>query len=536
MQRVYSAEQMRAVDRMAIDEIGIPGPVLMENAARGILGVLHEVFGPVAGKRIVIACGPGNNGGDGYAVARYLRDLGAAVDLYSAADLDRPRGDAKLQIDVLSSLGVPIHVLSSQNARAELARALQGADLAVDALLGTGVEKTLGGRVLDAVLALNSSAVPVLSVDLPTGIHSGTGAVLGTAVRAAATACLCAPKLGNLHHPGRQHAGRLFVVPIGIPSEVQERVDASARLLSRAEDAAHLLPARDRAGHKGTYGHVALFAGSPARSGASLLAGVSALRGGAGLVTLFTDAETQRRLEGQVPELMVAAVADAAEQPVGAEAIQAIGRGKGAIVAGPGLAPAPAVRGLVRGLAAVECPVVLDAEALNALAVEPTLAGGPPLILTPHPGEAARLLSCSSAQIQEDRASAAHSLATRYNATVVLKGAAPVVVTPDGETRIVLGGHAGMATAGSGDVLAGLLGAVVSQFGPSLDNVAAAVWLHACAGRIAAAQRGGAVHAAGLMAGDIAAAIPAAWNQLERARESPSTPSDAGLFRPSELP
>ena len=487
---VVTAAEMRAIDRLTIEEAGIAGVVLMESAGRAVADAVRDLLDEDA--MVCVVCGTGNNGGDGFVVARYLHGWGVPVAALLVGAREAVSGDALTQLDTADVVGVPvIEVLERFEAPAE--DALESATVLVDALFGTGLARPVEGLALEAIERINDSGAVVVSVDVPSGISSDSGQILGAAVRADITVTFALRKRGLVTFPGAAHAGEIVVADIGIPPDVVEFV---APMAAMAAFERPYLPPREPDSHKGDFGHVLVVGGCPGKAGAVLLAGMAALRSGAGLVTVVTDPRCQPALEGRFPELMV--------EP-GWDRVPAACEGKAAIVLGPGLAPDEAGEGVVRAvLASARCPVVVDAGALAGVARIGLPEGDGPRVLTPHPGEAAQLLGSTSAAIQLDRFAALGTLVERTGAIVVLKGARTLTGGPDETVTVNGSGNPGMATAGSGDVLSGIIGAFLAR---GLEPIVAAqlgVYVHGAAGDQAAAVQG----QEGLVAGDIVDALP----------------------------
>ena len=498
MRPLVTAAEMRAMDRETIDGLGIPAALLMEHAGRAVAAAVQARARPHA--HVVVVCGSGNNGGDGFACARWLRERGFDARVVLAKGRPKPGGEAALHLGIYERMGGPVGETLD----------LGGADVIVDALLGTGLASPVGGALADAIAAVNRAGALRLAVDLPSGLDADTGAVLGVAVAADVTVTLACAKVGLVSHPGCERAGELVVADIGIPA----RLAAGARaLLFEEADAAALVPHRTLGGHKGTFGHVVVAAGSAGKVGAALLATSGALRAGAGLVTLATPPAAAAAVLGRIPEAMHAVF-----DPEAADADAALAQlldGKRALAWGPGMPTSDAAGRTLRRLAvSVELPLVLDADGLNHLGreVASLKAARGPRILTPHPGEAARLLGKDTAAVQADRVAAARTLAATSGAVVVLKGARTVVAAPDGVATINPTGNPGMGTGGTGDVLSGVLGALLAQGLAPLDAARLGVYLHGLAGDRAARSHG----PIGLVAGDVAAELPAAFASLSK--------------------
>jgi hydroxyethylthiazole kinase-like uncharacterized protein yjeF len=510
---VFTAAEMRELDARAIGTLGIPGPRLMEAAGAGAARIIAARWRPLRGRSVVVLCGKGNNGGDGFVVARRLRAAGARVRVVLLARRAEVRGDAAA---ALARWRGRVDEVTSAPALAAVERALAGADLVVDALLGTGLEgpaRGLGGELI-ARLERRDSPTPVISLDLPSGLSSDRGALIGPTVRATLTATFAGYKRSLLLHPAAERAGEIVVVPIGIPpAEVAKNVRTF--LLEESDARAGFAP-RPADAHKGVYGHLLVVAGSRGKTGAAALAARAALRSGAGLVTAATAASQQPVVAALGMEYMTEALE---EIPPGALARAAKGRllelaaGMAALALGPGISLAAETQALARELVgAVPCPMVVDADALTALAGHLDVLKGAagPRLLTPHPGEMARMLGVSVGEVQADRLERARDFAVMHGAWVALKGAGTVVAAPDGRAWINPTGNPGMAKGGSGDVLTGMAGAFLARGLAPLAALQAAVYLHGLAGDLARDARG----EEGMVAGDIVEAIPRALSPI----------------------
>ena len=516
---------MRALDRWTIEH-GTPGHVLMERAgagaARALCERLHRPRGPV-----VVVCGRGNNGGDGFVVARHLRRARVPVEVWLAARPEEVRGDAARMLAAWRRARGAVHALAAPAHVEALARRLARAAAVVDALFGTGLNAPVTGVASAAIAAINAAGAPVLAVDIASGLSADTGAPLGAAVRATMTATFGYPKVGQLMYPGVEHTGLLAVVDIGIPPEALATV-APRIMLLESEEVGALLPPRRRDAHKGAFGHVLVIAGSRGKTGAGLLAAQAAARSGAGLTTLAVPATLQAVLEAQVREAMTAALADtgdgAAALADGA-AVNALLADREAVVCGPGMGQAPATRALVAHVVR-QCaaPLVLDADGLNAVAGSALLRDRPgPTVVTPHPGEMARLQSGDTARVQADRLGAARAFARAERVVVVLKGARTIIASPDGATAICPTGNPGMASGGTGDVLSGVIGALLAQGLAAYDAAALGVFAHGAAGDAVAARQG----ETGLLASDLLAELPVTLERLQAAAR-PEAPRRRG--------
>jgi hydroxyethylthiazole kinase-like uncharacterized protein yjeF len=476
--KVLTAAEMREVDRKTI-EIGIPGIVLMENAAHRVVETLADRFAPVTEQRIVVLCGKGNNGGDGLAIARQLHTRLHPQELYVVllAAPEDLRGDAAANYQMLTACGCP--VLHDIPAEARIAT------LVVDALLGTGITGPATGRMLEAIREINNGfpLAQVLAVDIPSGMPSDSGDPTGEFARADCTVTFTAPKVAHIMPPNCDHVGELTVGEIGSPAELYDHVWLSQ---VTPEMFRGLLAPRPPEGHKGTFGHVLVFAGSPGKTGAAAMSGLGALRSGAGLVTVASSEEAIGAIGAFAPELMTAGLpANDAWEKLREEA-----EAKTVIAMGPGLGHAPETEALVkRAVGEFEQPLVIDADALAAITDVKDFRGT--RVLTPHPGEMSRLVNKSTAEVQKDRIGVARAFAGARHVTVVLKGHRTVIAFPDGRVWINPTGSPAMGTGGSGDVLTGIIAGFLAQF-PKVPDVAiaAAVYLHGLAGQIGARALG----------------------------------------------
>ncbi len=498
---VVTAAEMRALDRWTVEH-DTPGPVLMERAGEGAARVLRAHW-PKPGGPVVVCCGKGNNGGDGFVIARHLRRLGAEVWLVGRRE--DVGGDAA---GMLAQWRGAVTTVESPGQVEALRRRLGHAGVVVDALLGTGLNAPVEGTFAAVIEALNAAHRPVLAVDIPSGLSADTGTTLGAAVRADVTSTFGWPKVGQVLEPGAELCGRLEVVDIGIPAAALEAVAPRIRLLE-ASGVGGLLARRARDAHKGTFGHVVVIAGSRGKVGAALLASEAAARAGAGLTTLAIAGSLLEVVEGRVREVMAEPLPDEYE----AAAVDHVLEGRTAVACGPGLGQSDAARALVHHVVrSARVPLVLDADGLNLVAGTACLRERPAAtVVTPHPGEMARLLGCSTGEVQADRIAAARRFAAEHWAVTVLKGARTVIADPGGAIAICPTGNPGMASGGMGDVLAGIVGGLLSQ---RLDPFAAAcfgVFAHGAAADAVVARRG----EVGLIAGDLLGELPPTIARLQ---------------------
>jgi len=511
--KVLTAEQMRQLDRRTM-ELGIPGLILMENAGCRVVEVMAACFGDLARRRFAILCGKGNNGGDGMVVARQLltRFRPPALEVALLADPGVLEGDAAANYRMLAACGCPI--------RREITPEMSRADIVVDALLGTGLKGPAAGEAQEWIRRINSGFLQakVVAVDLPSGLISDSGAVPGEAVRADLTVTFTAPKPCLVLAPACELAGELHVGQIGSPASLYEHDPAVMLALAEPSMFAELLAPRPRNAHKGDFGHVLVIGGSRSKPGAAAMAGLAALRAGAGLVTVASAASAVQAIASHAPELMTEPLPETAAGGISLEALESgllgsLVRGKDVVAVGPGLGTEPDTVALVRRLVLkLEQWVVVDADGLNALAGSDF--SGKNLILTPHPGEMGRLLGVSTAEVQGDRLAAARRLAAERRATVVLKGQRTLIAFADGRVTVNPTGTPAMATAGSGDILTGLIAGWLAQCPQRMEEaVTAAVYLHGRAGELGAKVMG----EQGLIATDLLRFLPEATSECARA-------------------
>ncbi len=504
--RVIWPDEMQALDALAVER-GADPLQLMERAGRTTAEQARDMLNSCMDKRVVIVSAKGKNGGDGLVAARYLAEWGAYVEVFL---LDGPADlhpDAKSNLERMEAAGLAWHGYD----REALAAAMDPADLVIDAIFGIGFKGTAGGVYGECIEAVNRAGRPVLAVDVPSGVDGRTGRVEGPAVRAGRTVTFAYPKTGLYLYPGAELVGDLVVRDIGIrPGLLDEAADSRMEAIDYAIEKEY--PARPPDAHKGQCGRVLVVAGSPGLTGAAALAARSALRSGAGVVTLGVAAGLNLIMEIKLTEVMTIPLP---EGPPGHVSEEALGpvlealEGFDALAVGPGLAREAGTARLVEGLLArAEVPVVLDADGINCLEGQGDRLAGrkAPLVITPHPGELSRLTGLSTREIQEDRIGAAARAAAEYGCVVALKGAHTVVADAGGRIGINTSGHPGMATAGSGDVLTGCVATFLAQGVEAFTAACCGVYLHGKAGELAAHLTG----EVGMVAGDILSHLPLA--------------------------
>jgi hydroxyethylthiazole kinase-like uncharacterized protein yjeF len=475
---VVTADEMRALDRATIDDLGLPGMVLMETAGRAVADAAWTALAGRRHRTAAVVCGPGNNGGDGYVAARVLAERGAVVTTYLAAPRSAIRGDAAAHLAVLERTGGRVVAVTTPGELAAHRAAIESANVVVDALFGVGLARPIVGLHAALIAAMNASSGVRIAADIPSGVATDSGAVLGAAVVADVTITMAALKVALVSAPGFTFAGDVRVAEIGIPPPRLATSAAQAALVEAADIRA-VLPAPHPLDHKGRRGHAIVVAGSPGKRGAARLAAHAALRAGAGLVTLAGWGDLGTEIAAPDPIMT--------ELLIRPDALPALLAGKDAIAIGPGLITGAAGLALVEAALASSLPTVIDADGLNAIANAPARladAAGP-VVITPHPGEAGRLLATTAAAIESDRLAAARALAALTRAVVVLKGARTIVCDGRAGARFCTinptGGPA-LATGGTGDVLAGTIAALLAQGLPAVDAARAAVYAHGLAG------------------------------------------------------
>lgn len=511
--RVVTSETMQQLDRQTIELYGVPGHELMERAGSHVADVLKSRFaGPEARSALVFA-GKGNNGGDGFVVARLLEASGWSVTSVILASREEFSGDARKNLDrVPPSVGT---IIFSEIFREKLQKLAQRADVIVDAIFGTGLKSAPSGIYAEAIELINASGRPVVAVDISSGVDATTGKTFGAAVKANITVTFGAAKLGHVLYPGAEHAGEIIVTDIGIPPEL---LDATPFVeYVDKEFAAGLMRRRKKTAHKGSNGHSLIIAGSCGKSGAAAMAANSAMRSGAGLVTLAVPRSIHPVIELKTTEAMTVPLE---ETPSGAlarkslETVRTLLKGKDAAAIGPGLGLHEETKAVVRTvIESAEMPLVLDADALNAVAEETSClktSSSPALVLTPHPGEMARLTGISIPEIESDRIMAAGNFAATHECFLLLKGARTVIAAPDGRLAIIGSGNPGMASGGMGDILTGVIAALLGQGYEPFGACCLGAFCHGFAGDLAADEKG----EIGMIATDVQEMLPYAFKRL----------------------
>jgi ADP-dependent NAD(P)H-hydrate dehydratase / NAD(P)H-hydrate epimerase len=514
---VVTAEQMREMDRLTIQKYGIPSLQLMERAGEGITKAILESFGRAAKKGVLVVAGKGNNGGDGLVVARLLRKKRISCEVVLLAGKDELSPDAAHNLEAYAKLRGKV-TEAGQASVGLLRERMRGKGLLVDAILGTGTKNTVRGVYAEAITLMNSSGLPIVAVDIPSGLDTDRGTPLGVAIQAEMTVALAYPKLGEVIYPGLISAGDLAVADIGIDRRSVEEVSPYIEFLER-EQVRRLVPIRAPDSHKGTYGHVLTVAGSRGKTGAAILACRAAMRAGAGLVTLAAPRSLNDIFATSMVEVMTEPLQDnAAEEmePPGDEEWRGLLARKNSLLFGPGIGVYDATRSALRWLLRnLEIPWVIDADGLNNLVeeIDRLRSAKTPPVLTPHPGEMARLIHKDSATVNQDRIGIARAFAAAHRCHVVLKGARTVIATAAGKVFINPTGNPGMASGGMGDVLAGMLAALLGQGLNPEEAMKLGVYLHGFVGDRVAEAEG----QSGLIASDIIEGLPAGMRALSQA-------------------
>ncbi|MBI5097697.1 MAG: NAD(P)H-hydrate dehydratase [Nitrospirae bacterium] len=547
MLKVVTAEEMQQIDRTTIERYGIAGTILMERAGLAVASKINEIFfqgtdnpaGAIhelplqkrGNMKIIVLCGGGNNGGDGLVAARILHHQGKDVEAYLAAKPEDLIGDAKVNYKAAKKFGVKIFPVQRFLTNPLPLTPYPG--LIVDALLGTGLNKDVRMPLSDVINKINKLSLPVISIDIPSGISSDTGQIMGCAVKAQVTVTFGLPKRGHYIYPGAEYTGKLYVEDIGFPKKLtgSEKIKVN---LPQKEDIISLLPERPRYSHKGTYGHVLLIAGSKGKTGAALMAAKACLRTGAGLVTIGIPESLVSSFQSRVTEEMILPLADKGNGTLSFKSADAIlgfiKKQANVLAIGPGLSADVEISELIsRLIIGSKVPIVIDADGLNALSGKTGILkkGKAPIILTPHVGEMARLLQKSEVRsqkserklrtiIEQNRINTALSFSKQTGTCLVLKGVPTVIAAPDGNAFINSTGNPGMATAGTGDVLTGMISSFLAQRLSPQDASILGVYLHGLTGDFVAQKRG----EYSLTASDIISAIPGIFKIIRDKRAS----------------
>ena len=493
--RILTAAQMREADRFTIEEIGIPSLVLMENAGRQVVAAIEAAYEERLAGRVGVLCGRGNNGGDGFVVARTLLQRGVDTAVFVIGSLAEVRGDARTNLDILGRLGITVVEIADEQSWELHFSEISECTLLVDAIFGTGLKSPASGMLETVIADVNGAGIPIVSIDIPSGMSADTPHLIGDCVTASMTVTLAAPKVPLVLLPAEARAGDVVIADIGIPYEVIEALEGQYLELLTPEQLRELVQPRASESHKGDFGRVTVVAGSLGKTGAAYLSAMGALRSGAGLVTVATPAACLPIVAAMAPEFMTEPLGDAGSATVSAAAVdRVLALTEDVVACGPGLGRSRDVGEFMRALLdRSTVPLVLDADAITVMADEPGRVMGREdreVIITPHPGEMARLVGVPVEDVQANRIEIASDFAATHRVYVVLKGHRTLLATPGGRVYINPTGNPGMATGGTGDVLTGMIAAWLAQL---LDAEAAcrlAIFLHGSAGDIAEAETG----------------------------------------------
>jgi NAD(P)H-hydrate epimerase len=525
--KVVTAAEMQAIDRESIEVVGIPSLELMERAGQQVFGVIMERFAPLTDRKVLVVCGKGNNGGDGLVVARQLLNSGYQTEVILLGRPEDLSGDALANYARLKEEhGHRIHEAPNEEAVAKLSPHMEHYDVIVDAIFGTGLTSPAKGHYAYAIGQINATEKPIVAVDMPSGLNTDVGAIIGEHIRADCTITFGLPKLGQVLYPAARHIGDLTVADIGFPENVIEEAQATGHLIT-PRTIRKAFAQREVEAHKGTYGHLLVISGSVGKGGACVLSCLGGLRAGAGLVTAAVAKSIFTEVSSVAVEAMTIPLPDTPEGTIAPEAAPMVTEELGrfnAVALGPGLTTHPKTVEFLKGvLPFIQAPLVIDADGCNAIAQLGTKAlegAKAPICLTPHPGEMARLLGTDAASVQSNRLAAARKAAKQYNAVVVLKGARTLVADQNGRMAINTTGNPGMASGGTGDVLTGLIGGFCARGLELFEACQAGVYIHGHAGDLAAKEVG----EIALIASDLLAALPRAIYQIVESHTPPPLP------------
>lgn len=501
---------MRNIDRRTIVDFGVPGCVLMENAGRSVVTVIKTRFKNLKNLKVVIVTGKGNNGGDGFVVARWLRNLGTSPECFILGKEEELKGDAKLNFEIIKRTEECI--IEIEDGKLELlSESVRNADLVVDAIFGTGFKGRPEG-IVSKVIEIVNRARRILSIDCPSGLDVTNGSVEGVCVKADITVSMCLPKLGLFFYPGKKFVGELWVVDIGAPKEAIEKENIRNWVLD-VDEIANAIPQRQEDGHKGDFGYCVVVAGSVGMTGAAALTSTSVLKSGAGLVTLCLPESMNSAMESKLTEVMTYPLPETKEKTISKNALKSLRsflKKADVVTIGPGISTNIETRDFVRKLIKIDLPLVIDADGLNCIKLEHLKKRLNQTIITPHPGELSELTGMSIEKIEKGRVEIARDVATEYKIVVALKGAPTVIAAHNGDIFINPTGNSGLATAGSGDVLTGIISSFLAQGASPVDAAKIGVYLHGVAGDLAAKEK----TEYGMMAQDIVDKIPSAVKRV----------------------
>jgi NAD(P)H-hydrate epimerase len=532
--KIVTAEQMRRIEQIAIEDMGIPSILLMENAAIRLAGHCLKALDGIENPRVIIVCGPGNNGGDGMALARLLHNKGVETKVIFAGDMSTVKGDPAAYLGIIRKLGITIETIPLTGNHPDISTAIKACDLTVDALLGTGLARNVEGNYKYLVDTINNYAKHIISADIPSGVHSDTGQIMGCAVKANQTVTFGYPKIGLYAHPGAAYAGKIHIEDISLPPALINKVEANAEILTDSE-AGHLLPVRSQRSNKGDFGRILVFAGSNEMPGAAALVCSAPYMVGGGLVcacVLPHVADIVHKWQREVITRIVPEMNGMYCKKSIEAAAQEIDRA-GVIVLGPGIGRSPGVTEFVQELIAMaKVPLVLDADALFAVSEDinilKTLKA--PCVITPHPGEMSRLTGQTVSGILDNIIGTAAGFSREFNVVTLLKDAHTIVANTDGKIYINTTGNDALSKAGTGDVLTGMIAGFIAQGSCAYNASILGAYIHGKSGEAAAINKSN----YGVTAADLLNNIPAVINHIARSRLSRLTKSAGSLsFIPS---
>jgi hydroxyethylthiazole kinase-like uncharacterized protein yjeF len=507
--KIVSSSQMKQLDKIAMGEYSIPGIVLMENAGLKVFYEVLKVIEKKENKKVLVVCGRGNNGGDGFVVARHLLNAGIPVKVFLVGDPSGISGDAKINYEILRKLNMDIEVIGDDESLQNLSREIQTCSLIVDAIFGTGIVRKIEGLIEEVIHMINESQKEVMAIDIPSGVSGEDGSIYGTAIKANKTIMIQLPKIGNINYPGAGYGGQTILKDIGIPEEAMNQIEIHTHLITKSQ-VRDILPIRKQDTHKGDYGKAFIVAGSIGMTGAAMLICGAALKSGAGLLKIAIPQSLDTIIETKLTEAITVPLPELKKGTVGISDIDKIldmMTQADVIAIGPGSGKNRGLEEVIRNIIEhATIPIVLDADALNALSKRKEILSQfkTPVVMTPHVGEMARLTGLDTAYINTNRIKVATEFAKRWHAMIVLKGARTVIADPSGEIYLNQTGNPGMATAGSGDVLTGIVTSFIAQGIEPMKAAIAAVYIHGMAGDRAVHHLG----EYGLMAGDIVREVP----------------------------
>lgn len=513
--KVVTGQQMKEIDRKAIEESNLSGLILMENAGLRIFQNLKNIYPSLRLKKIIIFTGSGNNGGDGFVVARHLYNYGVKVKVFLLSHSSKIKGEAEENLNIINKMGVELFEAETTKLE-EIQRAIQNSDLIIDAILGTGLHGKVTGLKAKIIDLINIANKEVVAIDVPSGLDTDTGRIEGPCIKATHTITLALPKIGLLIFPGASYAGKVTVEDIGIPSYLLKNNKIKTNIVTK-EIVKSLLPFRATYSHKGSFGKVLILAGSIGMTGAAYLASEAAMRSGAGIVVLGIPRSLNPIMEVKLTEVMTLPLAETKKQSLGEEAEETIlklMKNYSILGIGPGISRQAETQRLVRKvIEKSNIPLVVDADAIYALSEDTTILKKTktPLVITPHPGEIAKLINKDVDYILNNQLDITREIAQKYGIVVVLKGARTIIANKEGEVYINVGDNSGMATGGSGDVLTGIICSLIAQGADNFSAAITGVYIHSLAGDLARGIKG----ERGMIAGDILSQVPQAFLNLE---------------------